>query len=816
MKKLYFLLSFILLTSLTFSQSVIITRVVDGGLASDGCSGSSGASSPKAIELYVDGTINFTGYTYDLYSNGGTSANSESLTDLGIITDAFVYVVAFGETTFDEILPGATKHIGGGSFNGDDTITITSDGSTIVDQFGVIGTDGTGEAWEYLDTYAKRNDSNGPNSTFTIGEWTTGTVNEFDGTDCATLTAAVSFGTFTYGGTPCGISLGTAVYACSTSTLGDNNDGVTVEIPYTGLDATITSVSTNSGGTVAGSNPALDTDGTITITGLFEGDAWDITINGGNCDGISISGTTPAAECDPIPDTCFNLSDGSNEFEIVTLATNVDGDVWTNSNGTYAINGFCGGGCSEETNGWLIFGPLDMQGASDLSLLFTASESFSGTDLNIQYTSDYSSLCPDSSTWTSAAVITDAGTYSVDLSAAIGNDVFVGIEYNDSDGSFSGWSLTNVELAAFGQCPTLGTIPTSACATCTINLQTENYVCLTNTAGDNNDGVTVEIPYTGSDTSGGTLSTTSLGVISGDISVADSTITITGLFEGDAWDLTINGGNCDTTTVSGTIPVAECDPSLTVNVGITGTVDGVYINEIHYDNTDADVGEFFEVAGPAGTDLSSYTVSLYNGSDDELYGSNDTFNLTGTIDDEGSGVGAIVVSLPSNGLQNGGPDGLSLSKTGSNDIQFLSYEGVIASAGDGPAIGLASVDIGVSENQADTPAGYSLEYDETTTSWIVVTDDTPGDFAQGTALSNGDFNLAKFSLFPNPTNSGYVNITSTNGGTINAKVFDILGKKVIDVSIENNRLDVNQLKTGIYIIKMTQGTNSTTKKLVIE
>ena len=353
---------------------------------------------------------------------------------------------------------------------------------------------------------------------------------------------------------------------------------------------------------------------------------------------------------------------------------------------------------------------------------------------------------------------------------------------------------------------------------CGISLGTAVYACATNTIGDNNDGVTVEIPYTGLDATITSVSTTSGGTVAGSNPALDTdgTITITGLFEGDAWDLTINGGNCDTTTVSGTIPVAECDPSLTVNVGITGTVDGVYINEIHYDNTDADVGEFFEVAGPAGTDLSSYTVSLYNGSDDELYGSNDTFNLTGTIDDEGSGVGAIVVSLPSNGLQNGGPDGLSLSKTGSNDIQFLSYEGVIASAGDGPAIGLASVDIGVSENQADTPAGYSLEYDETTTSWIVVTDDTPGDFAQGTALSNGDFNLAKFSLFPNPTNSGYVNITSTNGGTINAKVFDILGKKVIDASIENNRLDVNQLKTGIYIIKMTQGTNSTTKKLVIE
>ena len=77
-------------------------------------------------------------------------------------------------------------------------------------------------------------------------------------------------------------------------------------------------------------------------------------------------------------------------------------------------------------------------------------------------------------------------------------------------------------------------------------------------------------------------------------------------------------------------------------------------------------------------------------------------------------------------------------------------------------------------------------------------------------------NDLNISLYPNPTNTGYVNITSINNGVINARVFDILGKKVIDVSIENNRLDVNQLKTGIYIIKMTQGTNSTTKKLVIE
>ena len=137
-----------------------------------------------------------------------------------------------------------------------------------------------------MDGWAYRTSSTGPDgATFSLGNWSFSGINAVDGcTDNGSCSSSFPLGTFTYGGTPCGISLGTAVYACSTSTLGDNNDGVTVEIPYTGLDATITSVTTTSGGTVAGDNPALVTDGTITITGLFEGDSWDITINGGNCD----------------------------------------------------------------------------------------------------------------------------------------------------------------------------------------------------------------------------------------------------------------------------------------------------------------------------------------------------------------------------------------------------------------------------------------------------------------------------------------------------------------------------------------------------
>ncbi|MEM1436490.1 MAG: hypothetical protein AAGG11_20740, partial [Pseudomonadota bacterium] len=38
-----------------------------------------------------------------------------------------------------------------------------------------------------------------------------------------------------------------------------------------------------------------------------------------------------------------------------------------------------------------------------------------------------------------------------------------------------------------------------------------------------------------------------------------------------------------------------------------------YISEFHYDNAGADVGEFIELAGPAGTELTGYELVLYNG-----------------------------------------------------------------------------------------------------------------------------------------------------------------------------------------------------------
>ena len=51
-----------------------------------------------------------------------------------------------------------------------------------------------------------------------------------------------------------------------------------------------------------------------------------------------------------------------------------------------------------------------------------------------------------------------------------------------------------------------------------------------------------------------------------------------------------------------------------VNTGQTfGRPPAPFINEIHYDNVGTDSGEAIEVAGPAGTDLTGWSLVLYNG-----------------------------------------------------------------------------------------------------------------------------------------------------------------------------------------------------------
>ena len=129
----------------------------------------------------------------------------------------------------------------------------------------------------------------------------------------------------------------------------------------------------------------------------------------------------------------------------------------------------------------------------------------------------------------------------------------------------------------------------------------------------------------------------------------------------------------------------------------------VWINEFHYDNSGTDIGEFIEIAGPEGFDLSGAQLVLYNGANGTIY---TTISLSGVIDDEGQGFGAL--TFPASGLQNGAPDGFALALSyGGTLVQFLSYEGSFVAVS-GPATGETSEDVGVLEGES-TLAGYSLQ-----------------------------------------------------------------------------------------------------------
>lgn len=135
----------------------------------------------------------------------------------------------------------------------------------------------------------------------------------------------------------------------------------------------------------------------------------------------------------------------------------------------------------------------------------------------------------------------------------------------------------------------------------------------------------------------------------------------------------------------------------------------VFINEIHYDNTGADVGEGVEVAGPAGTNLAGWVLQPYNGSGGVTY--TPLANLTGTIPDLGGGYGTLFFAI--SGLQNGAPDGIALINAVPALVQFLSYEGSFL-ATNGAASGQTSTDILGIENGSNA-VGTSLQLQGTGT-----------------------------------------------------------------------------------------------------
>ena len=253
-----------------------------------------------------------------------------------------------------------------------------------------------------------------------------------------------------------------------------------------------------------------------------------------------------------------------------------------------------------------------------------------------------------------------------------------------------------------------------------------------------------------------------------------------------------------------------------------------WVNELHYDNSGADQNEGVEIAGTAGLDLAGWSLEFVNGANGSVYA---TVPLSGTIDDEGFGMGALWFSQA--GIQNGSPDGVALLDDTGAVVQFLSYEGVVT-ATDGTASGMASTDIGVTET-GSTSADHSLQLTGTGSSY--------GDFAWSgpSPHSRGMLNTMQSSvmatavddrpsdsvldvqLYPNPAHSRTtLALDLRQAAEVRADVFDALGRHVLTLDagrlgagFQSLPVDLSGAPAGLYIVRIQAGVEVASRTLTL-
>jgi len=91
-------------------------------------------------------------------------------------------------------------------------------------------------------------------------------------------------------------------------------------------------------------------------------------------------------------------------------------------------------------------------------------------------------------------------------------------------------------------------------------------------------------------------------------------------------------------------------------------------------------------------------------------------------------------------------------------------------------------------------------------------------FAQSNA-NNSSLEIAEdiagLSIYPNPVGNGKIYIASTLDFAKEINIYDVLGKKVFFRKLIGKELDITDLKSGVYILRIKMNKLSATRKLVV-
>jgi hypothetical protein len=77
-------------------------------------------------------------------------------------------------------------------------------------------------------------------------------------------------------------------------------------------------------------------------------------------------------------------------------------------------------------------------------------------------------------------------------------------------------------------------------------------------------------------------------------------------------------------------------------------------------------------------------------------------------------------------------------------------------------------------------------------------------------------NLMGVQLYPNPA-STELTLTWNNGGKADIELFDVQAKLVLSTQLESgNKLNISELGSGVYLLKVSSNNQYTYRKLIVD
>lgn len=110
------------------------------------------------------------------------------------------------------------------------------------------------------------------------------------------------------------------------------------------------------------------------------------------------------------------------------------------------------------------------------------------------------------------------------------------------------------------------------------------------------------------------------------------------------------------------------------------------------------------------------------------------------------------------------------------------------------------------DSTTETPPTVAVDELRIGTTWAQVT---------GGTLGTTTNNIAGFKMYPNPVSNGTLFIDTTANAEKSVKVYDVLGKLVLNTTTSDNAVNVSALHTGVYIINITEEGKTASGKLII-